>query len=499
MNKYALSAGLGLLLLFLCVSCEGNSWFNSKKPEQPDSLSLNNKYVNNWIYQQMLPFYYWTDKMPTPEDFTQAPEQFFDHLLYHYHPVTAPDGDRFSYINRDYAGLLSSISGVRSQEIGFNYQLYLVSTESGGIVGQVTYVKPGTPAAEVGVQRGWWFDQVQGISLNTSNYSELLRVLPAELSLRFLTEPPGEIPNSFEAYLEAMPKLTLSFAPLAHYAENPNYLDTIYEIDNKKIGYFVCNFFAFDSGDASDQFLIEMNDVFGRFKAANLDELILDLRYNSGGYVLMSTYLAGMIVPNLSAEKVFGYFRHNDFLQELYKKQYGEEYLKMYFREEFSTKDSQLSVRIHNLNLDRLFVLTGNYTASASEQLINGLRAYMPLVLIGEQTYGKNVSSLVLYEPNDSQNQWGIQPIIAKMFNSLGASDYTAGFVPDIQLTELSVYDQSALGDTQEILLKAALAQIMNTPLSLARSAKFEAQEGPVLLREEDKIRGALLLQAPKE
>jgi len=249
--------------------------------------------------------YYWKNKMTEPEDYTQSPASFFDALLYHYHPSTAADGDRYSFIQSDYVNLLNTFSGLRSQEIGFDFQLYLRSETDMAIVGQVTYVKPGTPALNAGVQRGWWFDQVGGITLNTDNYMDLLNNLPAEVNLRFLSRAPQQIPGSFEAYLDAMNKDTLTFAVLENYAENPNYLDTVYQIGNKKIGYFMCNFFAFDSGDNSDRFLVEMNESFGRFKAGDVNELVLDLRYNSGGYVMMSAYLSSMILPALSRDKYF--------------------------------------------------------------------------------------------------------------------------------------------------------------------------------------------------
>lgn len=492
MRKYSLLHWSLVLVALLFASCEGENRFSRDGREETDSLKLNNKYVNEWIYERMSLVYYWNDKMNVSEDYSLSPSSFFDALLYHYHPSTAPDGDRFSFIQSNYVNLLNNLSGLSSKEIGFDYQLYLRSETDMTIVGQVTYVKANTPAAQAGIRRGWWFDQVQGNTLNTENYLDLLNNLPAGVSLRFLSEAPQQIPGSFDAYLEAMQKDTLSFAVLDNYAENPNYLDTIYRIGDKKIAYYMCNFFAYDSGDNSDQFLLEMNSVFGRFKTEGVSELVLDLRYNSGGYILMSTYLSSMILPDLSRDKVFCYFRYNEYLQAVYDRQYGEDYLLMHFEEEFKPADSGQAILLNNLNLDRLIVLTGDYTASASEQLINGLRAYMPVILIGTTTYGKNVSSLSIYEQNDPQNKWGIQPIVAKVFNSLGESDYTAGFDPDFELTELSVYDQSALGDTTELLLNAAISLILDKNTLALRKSQFDVKI-PVLIKDETKIRGSLL------
>ena len=64
----------------------------------------------------------------------------------------------------------------------------------------------------------------RGIALNTDNYTDLLKNLPAEITLRFLNRAPQQTPENFEAYLNAMHVDTLTFAVLEKYAENPNYL-----------------------------------------------------------------------------------------------------------------------------------------------------------------------------------------------------------------------------------------------------------------------------------
>jgi len=82
------------------------------------------------------------------------------------------------------------------------------------------------------------------------------------------------------------------------------------------------------------------------------------------------------------------------------------------------------------------------------------------------------------------------------VFNSLGESDYTTGFEPDIELTELSVYDQSALGDTSELLLNAAISLILNRSVATRRSARKEIQT-LVFIPDETKIKGSLLPAEP--
>jgi len=110
-----------------------------------------------------------------------------------------------------------------------------------------------------------------------------------------------------------------------------------------------------------------------------------------------------------------------------------------------------------------VYILTGSRSASASELLINGLRPYMDVFLIGNKTVGKNVGSISLYEENDAKNTWGMQPIVTKSFNSLDQSDYDNGFNPQILDADNSLF-LYPLGDPRERLLNRALKEITGLP-----------------------------------
>ncbi|WP_282457663.1 S41 family peptidase [Chitinophaga sedimenti] len=108
--------------------------------------------------------------------------------------------------------------------------------------------------------------------------------------------------------------------------------------------------------------------------------------------------------------------------------------------------------------MQKFVVITSDHTASASELIINGLRPYMPVIIIGDTTYGKNVGSTTLYREGDRRNKWGLQPIITKAFNKNNQSDYTTGFAPDLVLKE--DIDLKPFGDITDPLLAAALNKI---------------------------------------
>ncbi|MFY8079029.1 MAG: peptidase S41, partial [Flavobacteriales bacterium] len=98
---------------------------------------------------------------------------------------------------------------------------------------------------------------------------------------------------------------------------------------------------------------------------------------------------------------------------------------------------------------------TSTRTASASELIINGLKPYMDVFLIGDKTTGKNVGSVAFEDKENPKNKYGILPFISRSFNSLDQSDYTTGFAPNIEVKESSER-LKPLGDVKELLLRKA-------------------------------------------
>jgi C-terminal processing protease CtpA/Prc len=125
---------------------------------------------------------------------------------------------------------------------------------------------------------------------------------------------------------------------------------------------------------------------------------------------------------------------------------------------------------INSLGLDRVYVLTTGSTASASELVINGLDPYIDVIKIGTTTTGKNEFSITLvdnpsnsyvYSQNtengiNSNNSWGLQPLVGRNENANGFYDYTAGFDPDYELPE-DLENLGVLGEEDEPLLAKAI------------------------------------------
>jgi C-terminal processing protease CtpA/Prc len=449
-SKTVLTLILAILLIASVTSCrKGKSIIDSD--DDDDEPVNSNKNVNEWILENMQLYYLWNEQIPSKTDKTLSPDEYFESLLYE------PE-DRFSWIQEDYVELINSLSGVNT-EAGYDFTLMLLSRNSSEVIGCITYIKPGSPAETAGLKRGDYFLEINGTQMTLDNYSSLIGKIsePHTLGLAVISE------NTITDIKD------ISLQVVENYPENPILLDTVYTISDKNIGYFVYNFFARDKGDGSITYEKELNDIFGKFKSQQIDELIVDLRYNGGGAVITTVALASMI-SGRGEKDVFYIEKYNDIVDRSLKNEYGEGYNKSCFLKNIERYNGNTVVETVPVNsLSGLstvyFIVTGS-SASASELLINGLYPYIDkIVLVGETTYGKNVASITIYEEDKEKqktNKWGMQPIIMKMSNANGFSDYGNGFDPDIEISEFDgeglVIKQ--LGDTAEIMLKTTIDAI---------------------------------------
>ncbi|SFC14294.1 S41 family peptidase [Spirosoma endophyticum] len=395
--------------------------------------------VDGWILDEMRYLYYWNDKIPANPDTTLAPDKFFSSILNTYNATTNPTGDRFSWIEDDGNTLKSELSG-QSTTTGMNFTLYLRSSGSTDVIAQVLYVLPNSPAAKAGLKRGDIISKVAGTSLSTTNYSDLL--------FTGTTFTYGLASLSGQSLVDTDKTVTVTATV---FQENPVFMDSVYTVGSKKVGYFVYNqFVTGPSGPDDHTYDNQVDAIFNNFKAQGVNELVLDLRYNPGGYTSSSANLASLIGKGISSSKLYFREEWNATITPLLLNdpQYGSSF----FIQNFLDKSQNIGS-----NLSRVFVLTTDNTASASELIINGLRPYMTVTTIGTTTYGKNVGSITVTD-DSGRFKWGMQPIVFKSFNSAGKSDYSTGFTPNIEVEE--PINLLPLGDTKEALLSTALAQI---------------------------------------
>jgi C-terminal processing protease CtpA/Prc len=423
--------------------------------------------VNNWVSKVMKEVYLWLPEMRTPIADTADPSAYFESLL------NRPT-DRFSVIYPDYKTLINSLSGI-SLEAGYEYTLYRESAANNNVIAEITYIKKNSPAALAGMLRGDYITRINGTQLTLDNFRVQLGLIDKPHTLitqRFNTQS-----NSLE------PRAEISLTPV-QLAENPNFLDSVYTINGEKIGYVVYHFFAPGPGDNSTAYDQEMDAIFADFKAKNIQHLIVDFRYNGGGYVSSAVNLASLIGPGVSTTDVFSKTKYNTFLMQF-------DNLKN-VQTTFKAKAENLGKTLKN---NRIYVLTSTRTASASELIINGLKPYMDVFLIGDKTTGKNVGSVAFQDEENPKNSYGILPIVSRSFNSLDQSDYTNGFTPAVEAKE-SEERLRPFGDVNELLLRKAIQEITGIPPG-GRYQKLDRQEVGSSL--ERKIRTGVLLESLPE
>ncbi|GAB4045845.1 hypothetical protein GCM10028810_21690 [Spirosoma litoris] len=437
----------------------------SCKKETDVSPITSNGEVNNWVLENMKNYYFWNDKLPANPDTSLAPKSFFPTLLYDYNNTTNPDRDRFSWLQESADDLKASLSG-QSKTTGIEYNLYYRDQTRANIVASIIYVLPGSPAAKAGIKRGDIITKVNGELLTLANYQALLAGTGSTTDT--YTYGFATISNNVLTDVSQTKQATAVV-----FQEDPILLDTTYTIGGKTIGYLIYNQFIpglYKAGSSKldDTYDLKLDNIFGKFKQQGVNELILDLRYNRGGYVSSSTNLASLIGKNIDASKIYYTQKWNSIVTAANDKEYGAGWN----TQNFLTKSTNIGA-----NLSRVVVLTTGSTASASELVINGLRPFMTVTTIGTTTVGKNVGSLTIYDKS-GRIKWGIQPITFKSANAVGFTDYAAGFTPSVEVHEPS-YGMKPFGDVTEPMLSEAIFQISGTRMA-RRAASTEVTQ-PIL------------------
>ncbi|MCC8197452.1 MAG: hypothetical protein LIP06_02460 [Tannerellaceae bacterium] len=430
-----------LLYIFLlaAISCTDDKDKIGIDPDQS---------VNEWIYETMEENYLWnTEILPISQvNFSADPEDFFISLL------SSNDGKEGYY----YSTIESKSSSTKSYHgdgltLGFEYQSYYTDDQKINLQLRVLYILPNSPAANSELQRGDWIHTINNQTISTSMDLSSILYSGTEVSLG--------VGNMNGIDLRTI-KLTAQLVE-----DHPVFLDTIYSIQNRQIGYLVYNHFTSDPtnngyGDVFDQ---DLKAVFAKFKNTNLNDFILDLRYNNGGLVSCAQLLGTMLAP---AEAL------------------GDIFCQMVYNQDQQNKNSSLpfdqSLSGYNLDTKRLYIIISNQTASASEAVINGLKPFLGsnLILIGEEesiTEGKNVGSVTY---TDDRFEWELHPIVCYISNKypLEESDYSAGFPPDEWPSRKEIQmPQYDLGDTREYMLATVLNLIAGSGANF-RSESIEKE-----------------------
>jgi len=440
------------ILLFVGISS-----CNKNKEVIPQNIE-----VQNFIWKGLNLFYFWREKTPELDDFKfknqqqlnnflegfSNPNNLFESLLF-----DRQNTDKWSWIVDDYIALENEFKGI-SMSNGMEFGLVHVANNSTDIFGYIRYILPNTDAENKNLKRGNIFYAVNNTPLTVNNYRNLLFSNSNSYSISLATlNNDGTLTPTGET-------ITLN---KSEYQENPVFISKTLTINGIKIGYLMYNSFT-------PKFDKSLNDAILQLKNESITDLVLDLRYNGGGSVRTATYLASMITGQFDG-KLFSKERWNNKIQEDLEKNNPKSLIN-----NFSNKMLD-NTPINNLNLNNLYVLVSGNTASASELIINGLKPYINVKLIGTKTVGKYVASITIYDsPDYSRNNvnpnhtWAMQPIVLEELNKLDENNKD-GFKPDVLAPE-DYANLGQLGNQNEPLLNAAL----NLITGAGKVSKFAKQ-----------------------
>jgi len=413
--------------------------------------------VQDFMWLAMNTFYFWQadvadlddSKINNEADYAEFlsakadPEEFFFNICYKHRNIVGDDAavDRFSFLSENYEDLVQRFQGV-SKSNGLDFNLYLFSN-SDDIYGVVNYVANDSDASTTNIKRGDLFTGVNGQTLNRTNYLDLLFGDEDTYSLNLAQISNGEVVTN---------GATVSLTKVENFVESPILVSKVIEENGTKVGYLMYNSFIANFDE-------QLNTVFGDFKAAGVNEVVLDFRYNGGGRVSSAVQIASSIFGDGSnTDDVFLRPRFNSKLQA----GNGDP--------TFFTSTTINGTAINALNLSKVYVITTESTASASELVINGLAPYVEVIQIGSTTRGKNEFSVTFVDDPENnyfydadreneinpENQWAIQPLLGRNENADGFSDYTSGLVPNNFLEE-DIANLGVLGERSDPLLNLAL------------------------------------------
>ncbi|WP_333606632.1 S41 family peptidase [Arsukibacterium sp.] len=398
---------LYLLLICLLLSACGDS--NSHLGDQVQCGEGN---LNSQILCRLNANYLWYRELKSGVD----PLAFSDPSAF-IRAVRA-DRDRFSFIISEQEYQDRYINAVF---FGFGFATTRVDNDTAL---QVLYVYDSGSAAQQGLRRGDKITAIEGISV-----AEWLTELDA-----------GRVSND-DIYGPNQPGIARQFSwqqsngtqRLDTFTKGSVRTNTVMQrsvsmVGDKKVGYLVFHTFI----ELSET---ELEQAFSFFAAQNIDELVLDLRYNGGGLIRVANQLSSQIAFNAVQGKTFVEYRYNDKNSQ-----------------RNSSANFALGAGRTVLNLPRVLILTTPGSCSSSELVINALSPFVDVVQIGQTTCGKPVG-----QQPERVGDYRLFAINFQTVNSLGFGDYFDGLAPNCAVTPNIAGDWGVANDN---LFAAALYYI---------------------------------------
>lgn len=394
-----------------------------------------------WVHWWIDDLYLWYREVPNVDISKYATEvDYFDQEKT---PATTPSGkpkDQFHFVYDTPTWEALSQSGTEAS-YGVQWALLAPSPPRSLLI---AYTEPGSPAAAANLARGARVLSIDGVDVENGSDVDTLNegLFPSNLdeSHTFVVQDIGATTTRTvkltSTSVEIVPVLGVRTLPPP----------------NDKVGYFLFT----DHIATAEKALF---DAFTQLRAAGITDLILDMRYNGGGYLDIASELAYMIAgPTATAGKTFERLEFNDKYpktdpfsgQPLQPEGFVDQSLG------FVPSRLDAGQPLPSLGLSRVFVLTSSSTCSASESVMNSLAGVdVQVIQIGETTCGKPYGFVP--QDNCGTTFFAIQ---FQGVNNKGFGGYADGFTPGGVFQGCTVADDftHALGDPSEARIAAALS-----------------------------------------
>lgn len=423
---------------------------NTEAPANARTASLTTE--KSWVRAYMNEAYLWRDEVvnvdPALPAFTtgnvgESLENYFNALRTPAKTASGKDKDQFSFMLSTAEWNASAESG---QSLGYGIA-WDISSGSPRVI-RVAYVEPGSPAASAGVRRGDTLVSADGVAASATSEAEVNQLLNS-------LYPSANGSHSFLLTSNSGVTRTVPLAATTITQQSVLTSRVITGSDGAKVGYLVFNDHMAPSEAAAIQTLTD-------FKNQGINELVLDLRYNGGGYLYIASEIAYMIAGSARTNgKTFEQLQYNS-----RRADDTANGATPFFDESciLSNGNCTAVAPLPQLNLSRVYVLTQSGTCSASEALINGLRGIdVQVIQIGGTTCGKPYG----FTAKDNCG-YSYLPIEFVGVNAKGFGDYADGFTPNgsgqAGIAGCNVADDLSkeLGDSSEAMLSAALQHRIN-------------------------------------
>ena len=435
-------------------------------PDRPGTVLNQNNWLRSWTNE----LYLWYREVPdiNPAGFTTP--DYFDELVT---PNLTPSGnpkDRFHFTFPSDEWFALSQSGVQA---GYGATWVLLATLPPRRA-LVAYTDPNSPATapSVNLARGAEVLSVDGIDLVNDNTQAGVDILNAGLF--------PSAPNQSHTFgIRDLGSQTARVVTMvsANVTSVPVQNVTTVQTNTGVVGYLLFN----DHIATAEAALI---NAISTLQAASVSDLVLDIRYNGGGFLDIANELAFMIAgPGRTTGQTFERLEFNDKYPNT-NPVTGQSPTRQFLSTSVGFSPSvPVGTPLPSLNLNRVFVLTGPGTCSASEAIINSLRGVdVQVIQIGSTTCGKPYG----FYPADNCGTTFFS-IQFRGVNAKNFGEYPDGFSPQnttsaggVRIPGCSVADdfQHALGDPAEGRFAAALGYRVGLTCTVPPSGMAKSASG---------------------